>query len=270
MSEQQPVVLNAVTVINDIPHFELNATEITVRIGANDSDRFLCVHLRPYTTPEMKETLKALKVRVRDMGPSLLQEDGDPSALRRLTDTTFLRLSHVRMPDGSAPSPEVQKAWLDQNPGLKGRIANDAFAQVIQLGRAAGKEKDDVFELLLNDNAHIEARYLIHSLADAEGKPADILVAHHFVPDTEDDLQAYERASRREIDKASGAIAIAMDYDALEPLYDRTIVSVDGLVVDGEPATAYNKAAWIPKVPYWQKLTALNIRFEEVLKKNVA
>ncbi len=274
MDEQQPASgrVNAVVLINDKPQLELTATQLTVRIAAADSKRFLCVSLRPYTAVEMKEALKGLKARILDSGTSLLQEEGDPAALRRLCDKTFIGLAHVKMADGAEPTPEQQRAWLDRNPGMKNRIANDAFAQIVIVsgkGQKPSAADDDVFELHLEDHAGSTVRYVIGALAKDDGEAALIDVTHHFEPDTENDYHAYERASRREIDKASGSAAIEVDYDALGNLYDRTITSVDGMVVNGEPATQYNKAKWIPLVPFWQKVISLSTRFDAVLKKNI-
>lgn len=273
MDGQQPVpltIVNAVMIIDEKPHLELTGNQITVRIGATDSKRFLCVHLRPYTPAEMKAALKALKVRVLDAGTSLLQEEANPAALRHLCDLTFTGLSHVRLPDGSEPTKEQQRAWLDRNPGMKHRIANDAFAQIVILAdNAPASGDDDLFELTIGGNAGASVHYVLHGLADMNGNAALVDVRHHFEPDTENDFQIYERASRREIDKSSGSTAIDVDYEALGSLYDRTITSVEGMVVNGEPATPYNKAKWIPLVPFWQKVISLSTRFDAVLKKNI-
>jgi len=268
MDEQQPVTRNAITYIEDQPHYELLAEDITVRISASDASRFLCVHLRPYTPAEMKDTLKQLKGRIRDAGPSLIQEDADPTSLRRLCDLTFQRLSHVRLPDGSEPTREQQQQWLQQNPRLKARVVEEAFATVLVLRDGDTASADDVFELVLGDSG-ARVKYLYVLFSPDKGKLEPITITHHFEPETENDYQTYDRASRRETDKRTGFTTVDVDYEALEKLYNRTVIKIDGMVLDGLAATAANRDKWLARVPFWQKLIALNTRFDDISKKNI-
>jgi len=271
--EAASVIRHAVTRLEtapDTPVFELNAPEILVRVNADNNGRFLQVHLRPYTAMEMKTTLKGLKARFRDSGALLIQEDADPAALRKLCDATFLGMDHVRKLDGSAPSIEEQREWLDRNPRIKARVANEAFATVLS-ERPQGipvVDGDDVFELAFDEEAKIQYAY---ALWDGEGNEVVLIdITHHFQPDTEADFHDFDRATRRETDKRSGFMTIDIDYEALEKLYNRTVIRVEGMVLDGAALEPANKKLWRDRVPFWHKLFSLNQRFDEVAKKNIA
>jgi hypothetical protein len=271
MDVEQPSVLPvaALSIIDDTPHYELLAEELLVRINAEGDERFLLVRLRPYTTAEMKTCLGELKARVRDAGTMLIQEDANPAALHRIFDLTFLGLDHARLADGTTPSIEAQRAWLNRRPRVKARIANEAFATAVMMNAAEREAADTMFELAFDDCGR-KIPYMFALYDPALGAPTGIEICHHFELETEADYQTFDRAVRRETEKRTGFTSIDIDYDALEKLYDRTILSIDGMTLGGAVTSAATKERWVARVPFWHKIIALNARFEDITKKNIA
>jgi hypothetical protein len=295
MDEQQPgreaqarqgaAVINAVVVKDGQPQLELTASELVFRIETANPSAPIYFHQKPYSFADIKAALKGLKGKIKDAGATIISEEGDSSALLALFDATFLRMSNVVLSatDAEPPSVEQQKAWLDRNPRLKARVINEGFCMVFFLAKPSsedltpgvtvdGKPADQpviLEDLLSLDNqvgAKVEFLYRLHSLES--GKTEVISLAHQFDVETSRDYNQYDRASRREIEKTSGYTSLDVDHDSLNKLYDRTILSLEGCLVNGESCTEANKKTWAPLVPYYFKKLALDARFEDVTKKN--
>lgn len=276
---------SAVTILNSKPHLELLAPEVAFRIDTA-SGKPIFFHMRPYSFDEIKAGLRALKGKIKDTGTTLISQDGDPAALLPLFDVTFLRMSNVILNPGDSgpPSIEDQRAWLDRNPRLKARVVNEGFCTVFLINAESGEDiampgvsvngkpvdapvvLDELLPIDTENGAVVEYVYRLH--APATNSDELVRVRHQFEPETAQDYNIYDRASRREIEKGSGFQSVDVDHDRLNKLYDRTIRGVDGFLVGGLPCTAANKAVWTAQVPYYHKLIALDARFADVTKKN--
>lgn len=265
--------------LNEVPYFELAATELVFRIDTANPQRPIYFHMAPYTAGQIKAALKGLKAKIKDAGATVLSEDADPAPLYALFDQLFRRMSNVVLnADGAEATLAQQQAWLDRNPRLKARVINEGFCLVFvkkagmpQPGiEVNGRAIDQpvVLEDLLKLDEGAKVDFLCVAEDRAANAPVAIAVSHQFEIESSRDFSVYDRASQRQIEKSSGFTTMDVDYDALERLYDRTIRSVSGYAIDGEACTEANKKIWLPRLPFYHKKLALDARFEDITKKN--
>ncbi len=267
--------MNAVTIINDVPHFELAADELILRDEQYDSRKPIYFHMRPAVTRDIKQALSEIREKSRPSGKdSVVVESVDLSAFRSIFDKNFIRLTNVRMKDGTEVTVEQCRAWLDRNSALKMRVASECYATVF-IGH--------VPPALTESDADLEERELEISLEDAEstvlnryrlyspeaGQTVEIKLTHAFRKESESDRLVYGRSRKQEFVRKTGEMSQVVNYDTIEQLYNRLIVRVDGALLSGQQCTEDNKEAWVSLIPLWLKKVSIDQLFDENALKNV-
>ena len=263
---------SAVTFIDEVPHYELAASELVFRDVQHDPNKPIYFHMKPYAARDMRQALSQVKPRSRAVGSKQILEDADLLNMRPVFQKNFIRVSNVKLKDGSEPTPKQQAEWCDRNMVLQARVVSDHYTGVLlgtgELPAVEEESNDSAFVIDVEaTDAEVVNRYRLFSLE--RNQNCEIRLTHHFKKETQADFAIYRRATqRKEIDRRSAETIRDTDYMAIEGLYDRLVKSLDGAVLDGVACIEDNKAQWVSLVPFWIKKVSVDQLFDETTLKN--
>lgn len=253
---------SAVKIQDDKPVLELAAEEFIFPITTPDGHHKVLFHMKPYRPFVVKafydETLVRSKSTSR--GERVLDVPTSEKLLRFVSDH-FIRMEGVEGPDGSEPSIEMQRAFLDDNEQLKARVFRMGydFVTVPDFAAGNGHSKLSLFGPAESD---IDAQWLLHD----SGIDHRIIVSHHTAKLAKVEFDKYQKAIR--VIETNRDRYMQGNWDVVEQLYDAKILSLKGAVVEGQPCEDKNKKEWVGLVPFCMKVFVMGQLAQELETKN--
>lgn len=252
--------------------WELAAPSMAYPVTVQSGRKFfeIYVHLKPYPADVLISILNSVPGGVRRETQTVKTSAADFSKFARLTDECFVRMENTSMDD----NPAAQKAWLDQNPQLKVRIARDSFGGVDEIDSefSAGvpASEHERLELLPEAlNCSETQTPAVQEMWDPNRKiKTKIRMLHTLRAETEQDWRKWSRTGNETFNKATKESRSSVNWWARAELYDSMVQRIDGMTINGAPCTAANKAAWLPLVPVWHKFMVIASVFDELRVKN--
>lgn len=238
--------------------YELNAESVGFQFRIrHDSGQPVVVNvkMKPYDNRMMIQLLKDQAGHMQAAKDDIDAWDvkgGQPTASREFFDRQVLE---VRM-NGTVLTDE-QVARLDARWDFKNAVIEhglNGIARVTYDEEELGKELS-VDEIL--GTAVIHTKFAI---TDDLGAEQMISIDHSFDYPSAMDSLAHERASVQQ-GLRQGGFRVQYNHEALTTLYNKKIITVSGLTLDGQPCVKENKAEWVDRVPYLFKRAALGFLF---------
>jgi hypothetical protein len=254
----------AVTIIDSNPFLELLAEEFVYPINTPDEQFTLYCHLRPYEPRAIKPWYdEVIARRKRRTAVETTVETPDYSHMREFVMNHFIGMQGAELEDGSAPSPEEQRAWLQENPIFVERIFRngvDRFGprETAKPGRAV---------LMLGQRQTripMEVRLVLSGAEFVIGLTATLDRL------SESDRHQYDKSVSYIENSRFGETYIEANWDVIEILCNQRLKSLDGALVDGQPCVEANKAEWIKRVPFLAKVYVMARANQEIELKNAS
>lgn len=260
--------LQATAYQGEQPVVELAAEEWIYPISTPNGRLKLNIHLKPYSPYAVKKFLDLILPRRKARTAQQSVLDSDYTCVMPFVDDHFLGLSGVTMEDGTTPTAEQQKAWIDQNSDFKIRAFRDGVDNISLRKReeetpvATGR----VVLVMGRPESLIETDIGLHS----KGTRRDelIRVNHALARMSESDRHQYDRAIKLIEDTRARETFLEANWDVIEGLYNKLVKSLTGAVLAGEPCTESNKDAWVKVVPFCWKVYVMSMAYQEVELKN--
>ena len=260
--------LYAVAVVLDLPQLELAAKEYVFPISVQDGQFKLLCWMRSARSSEIKRFYDQMMIRRRSRGRSEMEyRTSDLPGVRAFVDDHFVRMEGATLEDGTEPSHDDQREWLNQNDSFKIRIFRegyDAFADWADDEPAMAKGKP---MLILSRPEHtIRAAWKLYS----EGTKSEetIKLSVTFEKLTKADSYQYEKSFRIIENLKTSDRYVETNWDVIEGIFDRKAKKIAGALIDGAPCDESNREQWIKMVPFSLKVFCLAKIGEEVEIKN--
>ena len=216
------------------------------------------VYLTPYKSSELKEVLNRAVAGYRREKRDVEIEREDRKIYSPLCDAHFVKL------DNATGTPEQQRKWIDSQPELKPSLVELTFGG---LRRDAPEDSDKGFLDITENMAGFVDVY--QDLYDSEKCGVyRITMRHNYEHPSEMQYRAFRNARRNKYIQKRTLWTVVENHGALENLYDATIKSVSGMLVDNKECTESTKSEWIGSVPLWHKLWVVEFIFAELIEKN--
>src|SRR5438876_87448 len=131
----------AVAVTDGEVCLELAAEEFVFPISPRGSDIKIHARMSPYKPEEVSPWYDSLLTRRKQISKTeTALTHAEASEIGKFIDRHFLGLANVELEDGSEPTLEDAKRWLDANPDIKTQIFRDAYAAVVVEDEAKDEE----------------------------------------------------------------------------------------------------------------------------------
>lgn len=241
---------------------EITAFPIELDFQQKKKNPLIYVYLRPYLADELKEILRkavsGYRREKRDV--EIIREDR--GVYTPLCDKCFVRLGNA------TGTPDEQKAWLDKYPEFKPGIVEHTFGGLrIDAPKIdEDEDADDVLDISMELSGQVTVYQDLYD--PSTDKIVRVDMTHHYVHPTEAQYREYRSARRSKFIRKTTLWTISEQHSTLEKLYDSVIRSISGAAVAGDLCSVETKSAWLPFVPLWHKLWAVEHMFGELVEKN--
>ncbi len=256
--------MSHIRIINGTEHWDLGAEEIVAEAAIDKAP--VRWHFRPYAAAAAKALLKAVAQKYTIVSGQISDVDSaDPAAFGAFFDAHFLRMSDVYGPDGNELSVEEQLAWLADNPQVKMAIVNLLFrSESAEVSEDSGNTRE---KAVLTRSTVAESSQKMKSWHN--GASLELTITHRLHTPLAKDRLEYDRSlTRSRIDRRKNSFQIRMDFDLVESMYDRLVVSLDRACLGENLCTEANKIEWLPRVPFLWKSFAIEDVFNRDRIKN--
>jgi hypothetical protein len=223
-------IKNAVYMDGVDPKWELNADEICFPLQLDQGGLQVIAYFHvdaQYRATELRTFLDDLTFRYRDSDSGDRDiEFGDETAAKDFVRKHFRSISGV---DGN-PTREQCVAWLDENPNVLSLIWSQGYSRIIpdDSDEMGGKLVIGSFQ-----SQSVKHRRILYSPQTQSVHP--IQIKHVLKRETEADRITHRKAMRQ---TEKGKVSFfRFNWDVISGLYDRLIQGVEGVVVDGKPAS---------------------------------
>ena len=233
---------------------ELAADEFVYPIAPRGSDVKIHARVSPYNPEEVSPWYDSLLTRRKQISKTeTALSHAEASEIGKFVDRHFLGLANVELEDGSEPTLEDAKRWLDANPDIKTQIFREGYDLVGAPEEAEESDAKPKRAVLIfsRPNAEIPSQA---TLVDGDGKTQVIRVTHVLDPLTEDDRQRCRRAVQTVENSKSQQTYTTMDWKVLTDTYDRRAQSLKRALVRGAACALGNKAEWVRLMPFSHKV----------------
>jgi hypothetical protein len=227
--------------------------------------------MRPYEAFEVKKFYgSAIPRHTRRNRNELVlgtADDIESQDLLRFIDEHFIRMTGVALEDGSEPTVEQQREWLNENPWFKYQV----FSQGYDMHAVRNPEPDPVVTgktvLLFARPTHkIHTEKILYSTEREQ--EVKIRLTHEVARISRIDEKLFRNASDIVQNFQTAQIYAAANWETIEGLYNSKVTAVEGALLEGESCTEKNKPGWIDKIPFCMKIQAIGQAFREIdLKK---
>src|SRR2546428_1099601 len=257
----------AVVVTDGVVCLELAASEFIFPISPRGSEIKIHARMSPYKPEEVSPWYDSLLTRRRQISrteAALSVSEG--SEIPKFVDRHFIGLANVELEDGSEPSPEDAKRWLDSNPDIKAQIFREGYdlVGVPEQGTEDATAKKAVL-LFSRPTAEIFSQAV---LVDGDGVTQTIRLTHALDRLTEEDRQRCRHAVQLVENTRKQETYTATDWKTILDTYDRRIQSLRGAIIRGEACASANKAEWVTLVQFAHKVYVILQAMRQVDAKN--
>lgn len=253
------------------PVWELDAAELI--FPQRILGQTVYVHMKPYTTYEMKELQAARATRMAVGSEYTDLKDSGKIEIIDFFWKHFLGLSgpgvsKIDKETKKEIRPTLQEAenFIRRNP----RFDIERTTVLGGFGGVAIKDAEEGAVCLLDiAEEHGVAVYQDLYFPKLE-RIARVTMTHKLRPETEKDNRDYKQATEniRIMQRTRETIRV-VNYDIFEILYNALIQEIDGMTIKGVPCSRNNKDEWVKAVPFWHKDFILTEYFRGAQVKNV-
>jgi hypothetical protein len=253
----------AVCYIDDRAHLELLADEFIFPITTRDERFKLRFHMRPYQPHEVKRFYdEMIPRRKRRTAQQMTVETPDYTEANAFVLDHFICMDGVTLPDGSDPTVEQQRTWLEENPDFLTRIFREGYDTV---GTRDEPEEPTAAKAVLvfgRQDYRIPSEFTLYSPERCTDET--VRVGHVLSRLTQADRHQYDRAVKVIENARRREVHTEANWDVVEGIYDSRIRSLEGALYDGHPCTETSKAEWRKVVPFCMKVYVTAQAFVEV------
>lgn len=253
------------------PVWELDAPEVI--FPQKILGQTVYIHMRPYTTHEMKE-LQAARATRMSVGADYT--DLKDAGKVEIIDFFWKHFNGLSGPGVSRVDKETKQetrptqAEAEHFIKAHPRFDIERTAVLGGFGGVAIKDPEDGAICLL-DIAEEHAVAVYQDLFFPKlNRMARVVMTHKLRPETEKDNRDYKQATEniRIMQRTRDTIRV-VNYDIFEILYNALVQEIDGITVNGLPCSRTNKEDWVKLVPFWHKDFILTEYFRGAAVKNV-
>jgi hypothetical protein len=257
------------------PCLELSADELIYPIQSDDESYHMLVVMRPYMAHKLWAFYDKILPRKKAISGSE-QEYVTPdfAELESFISEHFIRfagvltkggvISEIRLEGGDAPTAEIERKWLDQNPIFKRQIFRkglDAIAPRRKMEAPSG----DIVLFIGRVDQQIGTSMQLFSM---EKKRIErIEMTHTIEKMTESERHQYDSAISLIENVKSRESYSSANWSVVEKMYNRKAKSVTGALLNGEPCTHANRDGrdgWAEKIPMVDKIYILAQAFGKI------
>lgn len=188
----------------------------------------------------------------------------DYTIIRKVVDAQLVELLNLKSPSGQLHPPEVQRQYLDACLTVKDSLGLMMLQNISTRPHASDQSADIVFE-------DIGSTQEVITDLEHVGEDDSTITLHHILSrETEADRQVWIgcKVPRYRTEGKMEITWVHQDFDAIERLYDKLIISIAGAVWQGEQCFESNKSDWVSSVPLNWKSLVLSEIFNRVEIKN--
>lgn len=232
---------NALTYVDSVPQYELNAEEICFPIQLEQGGTPVLAYFHmdaQYRNTEVRNFIDDLMVRYRDSDQGDREvEFGDDQAAAEFVKKHFRGISGV---EGS-PTRDQCLAWLEENPNVLFLIWSQGYSRVLA-------DDDEALEhpgkLVIGNFSQqtVRTRRLLYC---PETKTVQVVRMKHILRRESEADRIMHRKAIRQTEK--GKVSwFRFNWDAIDQLYNRLILECPGVLFDGQPANAEEISRLMP------------------------
>jgi hypothetical protein len=256
---------NAVVYIEDIPCLELAADSYIYPVNT-PGDRFkLMVAMRPYEPYSVKKFYDQMmpKRKTRSAGEHELVTSGDAD-LCEFVMAHFQSFSGAELEDGSEPTIEQQKEWLENNDAFMSRIFRNGVdaLKLVDAPETTGKA------ILVFGQKEHRIEYELTLFSPERKTEETIQITAKLEKFSQSDKHKYEKAISFIENSRRKESFVEANWDVIEQLFNHKTIGMDGAVIDGKPCAADNREAWIKRLPLIHKLFVVGKAIQDIDIKN--
>jgi hypothetical protein len=251
---------NAIVFVDEKPFYELNAEEIIFPIRLEQDGQEVIGNFAmdaQYPSHEVKAFLDDLQIRERSNDTDEREvELGDEAGCRDFVTKHFHGILGIE----EDISREDMLAWLHANSDQKTRIYVEGYDKIL----LAPEEGSGKLRIVLGSSEGSVKGKRILFVPEAGIITVNLEHKHRRI--TEEDRLKFRRATKM-IEKGPRRL-VRTNWDVMEQLYESIFQSLEGYLIDGAACTAENKPTWVKKVPFSDRMFAINRIMRRVAIKN--
>jgi len=261
---------NAVVMVGDdkVPHLDLGADEWIYPVNAEQDGQLwtLLFHMKPYRFHDLKQILPEIGSRIKVVSQQERRVfDGNTAACIPFFKEHFLCLSGITDGDGNEVSLEQQIAFLDANPNLMIKAVMEGMGGIM---KDRPEEAAVGSKLVIGNFSNNVVKNKIRLFSPEAGRIVEVKYQLILAKESEDDRLRYRKANCQVLDSGKSEVSYSSNYDVLDNLVDRLVLTTRGILFNGVPATEANREEWKKKLPGWIKIVTIDQAFSENRIKN--
>lgn len=268
-----------VTVVDPSGRFVKELTDptwdfpVVIEDGGQEYELVFC--MRPYSAQEMKELLIEMSQQFEAVSKNKTKvRPIEQSVCAPFFDRHFVKMLGIRNEDGSEPSIEEQKQWIDENDplyNLKASVVLLGYGDINSVHPETGGFGDGKMVLRMG-RSNVDVRCFMRLWNAARERAERLECVFWFSRPTDRDRREHERglgASEIQRRKQTVMWHKLRNYDVTEQLFDRLVRRVEGFTVRGRQCSEENVEEWKGLIPFWFKVFAVDELFRGVQIKKV-
>jgi hypothetical protein len=268
MSDTQKDSRNAVAYIDDKPVLELAADQYIYPINTPDDAHKLYVAMRVYEPYPVKKFYdQILPKRKRRTATESTVETPDLADMREFVMNHFECFFGAELEDGSEPSIELQRQWLEENPTFAERIFNLGINTVGPRVRPDEAKVGKAILLFGQKEQRIPLEYRLYSPKRKveESLRFDAVIEKLSQPDK----HQYDKATAVIENSRRGETFLEGNWDVIEQLCEHRLRRLEGAVmIGGQACMEDNKDAWVKRLLLIPKIYIMSQAFQSIDLKN--
>jgi hypothetical protein len=258
---------SAVVYVDGKPCLELAADRYIYPINTPDDQFKLYVAMRVYEAYAIKKFYdQIIPKRKRRTTAENTVETPDMADMRTFVLDHFESFTGAVLADGSAPGPEQQKLWLEENSTFLERIFRLGIDSVGPRERPDEARLGKAILLFGQKEQKIHLEFRLYS---PERKFEEVLRPIAIIDKlTQSDKHQYDKAISIIENSRRGETYTEANWDVIEQLCNQRLKCLEGAVIDGQPCTAINKESWVKRLLLIPKIYIMSQAIQDVEIKN--
>lgn len=263
MTDAQKETRAAISYIDGRACLELQADEFIFPIRTRDDRWKLLFHMKPYQPYEVKRFYdEMIPRRKRRTAAQMTVETPDYTEANRFVLDHFVRMEGATLADGSEPSIEQQRQWLEDNPDFLTRVFREGYDAVGSRDEIEEPTAGKAILVFGRQDYRIRTEFKLYS--PERQTDETVPVVHVMARFSQSDRHQYDRAIRVIEHGRRGELYTEANWDVVESIYDQRVKSLEGAIFGGESCVESNKTEWKKAVPFCAKVYVTAQAFSEV------